>query len=253
MTIFSAAMLNLGPGSPSRLQRLLGDQRGRVSLWCLQEGSDWWGRRDLGGIAKRVGLDVMRGTGRTGQLATPLLYDPDVWDLVRAWDRLLLGRVEDGKVHRLYAGPGAGGTWLKPKWLIGARLRHRETGFPLRVASAHWPASQYMPRRAVLARRMSEQVAGEADLYQRALVLVGADTNAKPDARTLAPLRHKGWHLTQAQTPRPIGTHGRRPIDGFAWREGHHGRAEFLAADTLDGIGSDHLPYVATWRIKEDK
>lgn len=253
MTTFSAGTLNLGPGSPSRLTRLLGDQRGRVSLWDFQESSDWFGRRDLPGIAHKVGLELVHGGARKGQLATPLLYDPDVWELRHEWEHLLLGKVSKGKVKGLYAGPGAGPSRLKPKWVIGARLRHRETGFPLRPGSAHWPASQYMPRRAVLARRMSEHLAAECDLYQAAMVLVGADFNATPGAKTLAPLRHKGWHLSQEQTPRPIPTHGKRPIDGFAWRQGAHGRAEFLAAQTLTGIGSDHLPYVGTWRIKEDK
>ena len=66
-------------------------------------------------------------------------------------------------------------------------------------------------------------------------------------------MRHKGWHLSQEQTPSPSRRTASAPIDGFAWRQGVHGRAEFLAADTLTGIGSDHLPYVGTWRIKEDK
>ena len=74
-----------------------------------------------------------------------------------------------------------------------------------------------------------------------------------PGAKTLSPLRHKGWHLSQEQTPKPIPTHGKRAIDGFAWRQGSARAGRVLAAETLTGIGSDHLPYVGTWRIKEDK
>ena len=242
MTTFSAATLNLGPGSPSRLTRLLGDQRGRVGVWMLQESR-------TGSAAETCPASPARSAWSWS--TAPVARDS--WlpcccstPTCGSWSRVGAPAARQGP-RRQGQGPVRGfGCWSTA---AQAQVGHRREapaprdGLPAAGASAHWPASQYMPRRAVLARRMSEHLAAECDLYQRAFILVGADFNATPGAKTLSPLRHKGWHLSQEQTPKPIPTHGKRPIDGFAWRQGVHGRAEFPAADTLTGIGSDHLPY----------
>lgn len=241
----SVGTINLGAAKLPEVRALLRRER-HVSVWAMQEAGD---RDYLPRLATRLGWAILDGHGRPGEASTPLLVDPDTWLIREQWTRLLLGRCDGGDVHPLYAGPGAGPAWLKPKWIIGARMRHRAGGVSTRIGSLHYPASQYMPRREALARLMSRRIARAARDYTSALILPG-DFNARPDARTLDPLRPR-LNLTQAAPHHGhVATHGNRPIDGMAFRPNSPaGRLRLIDAERLRSIGSDHRPYVATFTI----
>lgn len=224
--------LNLGNARVSEVVKIAR----QCDVLCLQEAGD---RADVKQALRREGFTVLDGDGKAGQSSTPLAFDPATMRLVRPINILLLSR--------RWIGRGAGPSRNKPKHLVGGRLVHKPTGRRIVALSTHLPPTQGQPLRRRAAQQMSRKIATTLG-KRKAIVLVGMDANAVPGKPGIRPLAAAGWTWTQAQ--QPLGTHGKRGIDGIWWRKRDHSRLRFARAEAIRSH-SDHRAVVAVFRVKE--
>lgn len=223
--------LNLGNARVSEVVKIAR----QCDVLAMQEAGD---RDDVKRALRKEGFVVLDGDGKAGQSSTPLAFDPATMRLVRPINILLLSR--------RWIGRGAGPSRNKPKHLVGGRLVHKPTGRRIVALSTHLPPTQGQPLRRRAAQQMSRKIATTLG-KRKAIVLVGMDANAvpgKPGIRPLSPF----WTWTQAQ--QPLGTHGKRGIDGIWWRKRDAHRLRLLDVTTIRSR-SDHDAAVATFQIKE--
>lgn len=118
---------------------------------------------------------------------------------------------------------------------------HIASGRRVAFGSAHNIQSQYLPGRGRAARAFSEHLLGAASRF-RCAVIVGADWNANPSSKSLAPFRHDPhWDLDQLHNP--VTTHGRSWCpDGFAFcdRDRDPGVLRFASHRAINVPGTDH-------------
>lgn len=201
-TTLQLSTWNVGRGSLSNFVNILES----TDALALQEAGD---QTRLLRAARNLHRRVLNGTGRPGQSSTPLIYNPSELRLRRPF--------VEATAARQYAGPGAGPSTLKPKWLIGGEFVHRDSGRVVTIVSTHYVASSYRPVRHRIARH---QTAATVRAFARTkhLAFLMGDFNTTPTRSLLQPLFAHGWTTDQGVAARRIGTHGRRAVDQVWWQ-----------------------------------
>ncbi len=190
----------------------------------------------------RLGEDpafvVIRFPETTGAPSTPLVYKPA--------ELRVLERIKVSLLPRQYVGPGAGPDYNKPKWFVGAKFEHRDSGRHVILGSIHNVASQHNDLRREAALKFNRNLMDGLD-GRDVLTIVGGDWNAERDDASLAPVRARNWKFTPKRT-----THGEsRAIDYFTWddRDGAPAIASLVDAWTRSG-NSDHKALYARWSLQ---
>lgn len=175
-----------------------------------------------------IGYGVWRGN-REDSEACPVVWDPEQIYVKHMLSYPLLPAARRAGKHNM------------AKSLNVVVGQHRRSGRWVAFGSCHNIQTQYLPGRRVAATEFTRNVINAATGEFRCATIIGADWNAKPDGHSLAPLRRApGWDYTQLHGSLP--THGRRPIDGFAFADRDRGPdvLRFADHDTFPVPGTDH-------------
>jgi hypothetical protein len=174
------------------------------------------------------GLGVWRGN-LPGSVASPVVWDPDQVTVTEKHCYPLLPEATIAGTHNMAK---------TLNLVVGHHLAsHRRVAF----GSAHNIHRQYLPGRGEPARRHNERLVHAADNFGCARI-VGMDSNAKQNGKSLAPIRAAaGWHYDQTRAS--IVTHGRHwSPDGFAYADSdeHLGLLTFVDHWAVPVDGTDH-------------
>jgi hypothetical protein len=228
-TSLTTATWNIGRGTIADARRVLSE----AAVVALQEAGD---RATLLRRLQQAGYRVVKGTGRPGQSATPVVFDPSILRLVRPVAVLMAPRQR--------VGPGTGPDTMKGKWLIGGQFVLRGTGIRLFVGSTHLVAAQYRARRAHVADRHIRNLVRYVRSISGIRFVLG-DFNNRATSSVLAPLRTAGWTSDQI-VARQLGTHGNWAPDQVWWKSM---RAVRLEEHHTIRNHSDHDALVATVQL----
>lgn len=201
-----------------------GELRGHA-LVALQEMHD--SQRILDQL-EDDGLGVWRGNLEDSE-ASPVVWDPAQFDVRHTLS-----------FHLLAAGRRAG-KYNMAKTLNVVVGKHLASGRRIAFGSVHNIQTQYLPGRRRAAEQLVRNVVDKTSEHFRCVTIIGGDWNAKPDGPSLAPVRRaRGWDYDQLHDP--FGTHGRRPIDGFAFtdRDPDPGVLTYVRHRPVDVRGTDH-------------
>ena len=230
---FSVVTANAGPAKTWRYVKSVTKRRRghKPDVVCSQE----LGRHPKApALMDRRGYGTLEGTGRRGQASTPVFYNRETMRLEATAYVKLLGRV--------FAGRGAGPSWLKPKWLQDVKLIHIPSGRPIRPSSLHEPASQQFSRRRNLAIEATRIIARTRGW---GLLIMAGDWNDRGEwLRRI--MRAAGWVSTDQKLGR-LATHGRQAYDRIYWRPRRWAR---LVRHYTFRTGSDHLAKAAVWKLR---
>lgn len=196
---------------------------------CLQEASDR--SRPLGKIDERDRFEVIRPKV-LGAPATPVVFKPHRLELLEPFHRLLL--------PTRYIGPGAGPDHNKPKYVVGGKFRHIESGRIVRIGSTHIVPTQGNPMR----RRAAVDHMKALHRYMDRPIpsFVGADWNQLPNR-----VEMPGWTGDPLEAKVNFGTHSHRQIDMVWWRRDK--RVRFLNHREIEN-GSDHAAVRVEFQIR---
>ena len=231
-------IMNAGNSKVDGVRKLLID----VALFTGQHvdviyGQEFGDRDDLKNLLHHVGYQIVE-TKDPGSGSTPVFYYRKTMTLEESVWIQILGRI--------FAGPGAGPDWLKPKGLNMTHLRHKGSGRRLRVSSWHAPASQQFKRRHALARRAIPKI---LHVYSyRVIRMIGGDMNTKA-AQYVGLVRmmtKAGWTNTDIAGG-VKETHGHNLYDQLWWAKTR--LVHFIDHWTFE-FGSDHRAKVGKWRVK---
>ena len=203
----------------------LGDVRVKAHAWTMQEASD----KDefLKDMCDEFDLKMIRGR-KSGQPATPMLYDPKRLHLEEKIEHML--------AHAQTLDPGTGPEHMKTKWLQGGYFTDIETGRKIAICSLHCPPGQTDNNvRDRVATAMAQNAVGYMRQY-RGIRVIGADWNAEMDTDSLAPMRRAGYHCDQLVGKR-MPTHDGWCPDGIWWY--NDDRVRFMG-HTTNPTHSDH-------------
>ena len=226
---FTVVTANAGPARIRRFVKAVTERDPDVV--CAQE----MGRHPNGArLMGEHGYGTLEGTGKRGQASTPTFYRHETMTLKAARYTQLLGRV--------WAGKGAGPSWLKPKSLTRPRLIHEPSGRIIRVSSVHMPASQQHRRRRQLAIIATRSI---ARLRGGGLWIVAGDWNdrGKWNHRLM---RAGGWVSSDQKRGR-LATHGRQAYDRIYWRPR---RWAWFQKHYTFATGSDHRAKAVVWKLR---
>lgn len=176
----------------------------------------------------RAGYGIWRGNLEDSE-ASPVLWDPEQFAVHHMLSFALLPAGRRAGKHNMAKSLNV---------VVGQHLASRR-----RVAfgSCHNIQTQYLPGRRAAAQQFVRNVVAEASAEFKCVTIIGGDWNAKPDGRSLAPLRQaRGWDYDQLH--RPIATHDRRAIDGFAYsdRDPDPGVIRHVDHEAVTVPGTDH-------------
>jgi len=199
-----------------------------ADITALQEFSD----RDSVAVAlRRDGLGLIRPDDHIGQPATPLVFDPERFLLVRPFSVPL---APGGDI-----GQGTGPDHGKPKFLNGAYFIDRLTRRRIGASCIHTYADEEPgSKRLRLSVDMVEKGVDHFDGY-RGIAFIMGDFNSEPGKPTTQPLIRAHWKCNHIEG-RELSTHGAHWTPDHIWWHDGRGRIEMNSQRVIRKTRSDH-------------
>ena len=195
-----------------------------------------------------IGWDYHQPARPSQARAVPIAWDAAVWQLV---DK---GQVQVAPTARVEGRIRGRMKNFPDRWLVWARLEHRETGRRVTIGNAHWipnvdKGGKVRPgRRLRVAHHHGQSRAIVRWARERHHVLILGDTNVTPGHPLLRPFRRGRFSVVFAKHPPARGTHGSRVIDQFLERG-----LNVIGAYVLPGRAPwDHRPAVVSIRLTKE-